>query len=326
MSDLTPRERAIIALERRPPVPGLVPTFELEFQLTQELMGKEFHRGVETWAPAGATQRVRMIAEDAELYVEVAERLDYAIIMISGPSAPEDIAVMTNRIRDLSGDRYLIVCHGDATWAIPNGNDMMEMAVAFHDDSAEMHTFAALARARYFRNTCGLDGFALCSDYCFNVGPFLSPRMFRQHITPYLAELVAGYRELGYYVIKHTDGNLMPVLDQIAETRPHGLHSIDCQARDMDLAVIKQRVGDQLCLLGGVQCSLLQTGTEEAIVEQCKYVLRHGLPGGGYIYGTTNVAFKGLALERYLLILEMRKRYGWYDEQGNPCPDLYTES
>ena len=57
MSDYTPRERAIIALERRPPVPGLVPTFELEFQLTDELMGKEFHRGVETWAPAGATQR-----------------------------------------------------------------------------------------------------------------------------------------------------------------------------------------------------------------------------------------------------------------------------
>jgi len=328
----TPRERAILALERRPPVPGLVPTFELEFQLTQEMMGKEFHRGWEVWSPAGATQRVRMIAEDAELYVEVAERLDYAIIMISGPGAPEDIAVMVNRIRQLSGDRYLIVCHGDATWAIPNGNDMMDMAVAFHDDSADMHAYAkarvqaALARARYFRDACGLDGFALCSDYCFNTGPFLSPRMFRQFITPYLKELVAGYRELGFYVIKHTDGNLMPILDQIAETAPHGLHSIDCQARDMDLAVIKRQVGDKLCLLGGVQCSLLQTGTEAEIVEQCKYVLRHGLPGGGYIYGTTNVAFKGLALERYLLILEMRRRYGWYDEQGNPCPDLYTES
>ena len=251
--------------------------------------------------------------------------------MISGPSAPEDIAVMVNRIRRQSGDRYLIVCHGDATWAIPNGNDMMEMAIAFHDNSADMHAYAkarvqaALARARYFSDTCGLDGFALCSDYCFNTGPFLSPRMFRQFITPYLAELVAGYRELGFYVIKHTDGNLMPILDQIAETAPHGLHSIDCQARDMDLAVIKRQVGDKLCLLGGVQCSLLQTGTEEEIVEQCKYVLRHGMPGGGYIYGTTNVAFKGLPLERYLLILEMRRRYGWYDEQGNPCPELYSE-
>ncbi len=42
---MTPKQRAIIALERRPPPPGLVPTFELEFQLTQELLGKEFHTG-----------------------------------------------------------------------------------------------------------------------------------------------------------------------------------------------------------------------------------------------------------------------------------------
>jgi uroporphyrinogen decarboxylase len=91
----------------------------------------------------------------------------------------------------------------------------------------------------------------------------------------------------------------------------------------MDMAVIKQRAGDRVCLLGGVQCSLLQTGTEAEIIEQCKYVLRHGLPGGGYIYGTTNVASKGLPLERYQLILELRDRYGRYDEAGQPCPDLY---
>jgi hypothetical protein len=42
------------------------------------------------------------------------------------------------------------------------------------------------------------------------------------------------------------------------------------------------------------------------------------MPGGGYVYATTNVAFKGLPLERYLLMLEMRERYGWYDEHGKP--------
>jgi len=67
---------------------------------------------------------------------------------------------------------------------------------------------------------------------------------------------------------------------------------------------------------------LLQTGTEEQIVEHCKYVLKHGMPGGGYIYATTNVAFKGLPLERYLLMLQVRDEYGWYDENGNPCPKL----
>ncbi len=325
----TPRERAIIALERRPPVPGLVPTFELEFQLGPELLGQDFYRGAEVWGKATAAERQRMIHHNAGLYIEVAERLDYAMIMIVGPHEKEEIAATANLIRRQVGDRYLLICHGDATFAIPSGSDMMEMALAFFDEPGEMHAVAktrvqaALARGHYLRQECGLDGFALCADYCFNAGPFLSPKMFREFVTPYLKELVAGYKAQGFYVIKHTDGNLMPILDQIAECEPHGLHSIDCQARDMDLAVIKQRVGDQLCLLGGVQCSLLQTGTEEQIIEQCKYVLRHGLPGGGYIYGTTNVAFKGLPLERYLLLLEMRKQYGWYGADGQPCPALY---
>jgi uroporphyrinogen decarboxylase len=321
----TPKERAIWALERRPPLPGLVPTFELEFQLGPELLGEDFYRGAEVWGQASATERQQMIQHNADLYIKVAERLDYAMIMIVGPHEKEEIAATVRLIRQQVGDRYLLICHGDATFAIPSGNDMMEMALAFFDEPGEMHRLAktrvqtALARGHYLREECGLDGFALCADYCFNAGPFLSPKMFREFVTPYLKEMVAGYKEQGFYVIKHTDGNLMPILDQLLECEPHGLHSIDCQARDMDLAVIKQRAGGQVCLLGGVQCSLLQTGTEEQIVEQCQYVLRHGMPGGGYIYGTTNVAFRGLPLERYLLILEMRKQYGWYDEAGKPC-------
>jgi uroporphyrinogen decarboxylase len=315
---ITPKERAINALTLQPPLPGKVPTFELEFQLTQELLGKAFYRTREVWEAATPAGRRRMIQENGDLYIEVAERLDYAIIMIVGPHDKEDMAAIVNYIRDRVGDRYLLICHGDATFAIPTGADMEEMAIAFFERADEMHHLArrrvqeALARAKYLRQECGLDGFALCADYCFNVGPFLSPGMFSQFVTPYLKALVAGYKEMGYYVIKHTDGNLMPILDQILEAEPHGLHSIDCQARDMDLALIKRLAGDKVCLLGGVQCSLLQTGTEEEIIEQCKYVLQHGLPGGGYIYGTTNVAFKGLPLERYLLILQMRERYGWY--------------
>ncbi|PIW13700.1 MAG: hypothetical protein COW34_08280, partial [Armatimonadetes bacterium CG17_big_fil_post_rev_8_21_14_2_50_66_6] len=142
--------------------------------------------------------------------------------------------------------------------------------------------------------------------------PLLRPEMFAEFVTPYLARLIAGYREMGAYVIKHTDGNLMPILDQLVSCKPHALHSIDIQAVDMDLRVIKERYGDQVCLIGGVQCSLLQTGTEDEIRENCRYVLEHGMPGGGYIYSTTNVAFKGLPLERYMLVLEMREKQGRY--------------
>lgn len=314
---MKPRDRAIAALTRQPPPPGLVPTFELEFQLTQELLGKEYHEG-DVWRSASPRERERMLRENAELYIEVAERLDYAILMVTrGVPDQAGLAEIARAIRDLSGDRYLLVCHGDGTYAIPNGIDMEEQAAAFFEQPEEMKQRAegmvdhALERGRRLLDA-GYDGFALCADYCFNTGPFLSPRMFAQFITPYLARLVAGYREMGAYVIKHTDGNIMPILDQLVACKPHAIHSMDGQAKDMDLAVIKRQVGDKVCLIGGVQCGLLQTGTEEQIVANCRYALEHGMPGGGYIYSTTNVAFKGLTLERYLLILQMRKQYGRY--------------
>ena len=43
--------------------------------------------------------------------------------------------------------------------------------------------------------------------------------MFRQFVTPYLKALIAGYKAMGFYVIKPTDGNLMPILDQIVRMR-----------------------------------------------------------------------------------------------------------
>jgi uroporphyrinogen decarboxylase len=237
--------------------------------------------------------------------------------MVTPFPAVAGLGGVARRLRRRAGDRYLLACHGDATYAIPTGSEMEEVAAAFFERPEEMEANAArqvdraLERGRRLLDA-GYDGFALCADYCFNSGPFLSPRMFARFVTPYLARLVAGYREQGAYVIKHTDGNIMPILDQLVAANPHALHSLDCQAVDMDLAVLKQHVGDRVCLIGGVQCSLLQTGTETEIVANCRYALEHGMPGGGYIYSTTNVAFQGLPLERYLLMLQVREQFGRY--------------
>ena len=156
-----------------------------------------------------------------------------------------------------------------------------------------------------------MDGFALCSDYCFNTGPFLSPAQFGEFITPYLAKLITGYRDLGFYVIKHTDGNIMPVLDQLVQTHPHALHSLDPQG-GVDMAKVKKLVGQQVCLIGNVNCGLVDTGTDEQVVESTRYALRHGMPGGGYIFSTSNCIYTGMRLARYELMLDLWRKEGNY--------------
>ena len=61
------------------------------------------------------------------------------------------------------------------------------------------------------------------------MNPFFSPEQFDEFIVPYLKETIAEYRRMGYYTIKHSDGNILPVLKQIAACNPHAIHSLDPQ-------------------------------------------------------------------------------------------------
>ena len=127
----------------------------------------------------------------------------------------------------------------------------------------------------------------------------------------HLVRLVAGYRELGFYVIKHTDGNTLPILDSLMEARPHALHSLDPQG-GVDIAELKKRIGDKVCLIGNVNCGLMDTGTDEQVIESARYALKHGMPGGGYIFSTSNCVYTGMPLRRYELILDIWRREGNY--------------
>jgi len=153
----------------------------------------------------------------------------------------------------------------------------------------------------------GFDSLILCSDYCFNSGPFISPAMFGEYIQPYLYKIIDAARKEGLYTIKHTDGNIMPILEQLVECKPHAIHSIDPMAK-VDIKEVKRLVGDRVALCGNVNCALMQTGTEAEVIESAEYCLTHAKPGGGYIFATSNVPFKGLSPERYKLILEVWKR------------------
>jgi uroporphyrinogen decarboxylase len=316
---LQPRERFIAALERRP-LTGRVPHFELVFFLTMEAFGKVHpsHRYYNQWFQMEETER-RLHREDmADIFIKTAERFEHSAIFIHpNPDDPEETMHLTDLIRQRSGDRYFIMRHGDATYAIPDGQGMTEFSYRMVDDpqgvkdEAQRNVDRALERALRYRQHGGLDGFALCADYCFNTGPFMRPEHFAEFIGYYLKQLVTGYRELGFYVIKHTDGNIMPIIDQLIDANPHALHSLDPQG-GVDIAEVKRLYGDKVCLCGNVNCGLLDTGTDAEVIESARYALQHGMPGGGYIFCTSNCIYTGIRLERYELILDIWRNEGNY--------------
>ena len=317
---LTPRDRFIAALERRP-LTGRVPHFELVFFLTMEAFGKVHpsHRNYSQWVQMEEKERQLHRDDMAQIYVDTAERYEQsAIFMHPNPDSVEEDKYTLDLIRQKSGDKYFTMRHGDATFSIPDGTRMTEFSYRLFDDpqgvkdEAQRRVDLALDRAVELKSHGELDGFALCADYCFNTGPFIRPSHFSEFIAPYLKSLVAGYRELGFYVIKHTDGNIMPILDDLLAANPHALHSLDPQG-GVDMAEMKRICGDQVCLIGNVNCGMLDTGTDEQVIESAEYALKHGMPGGGYIFSTSNCIYTGMRLSRYDLMLDVWRRMGNYD-------------
>jgi len=270
------------------------------------------------------TERALHRRDIADLYIQTATRYEHSAIFFhppggwgNGASADDEIRRTLDIIADTVGRRFFLMLHGDATYGIPSGANMAQFVESLIDkpqemkDQASRQVDAALARAEKYRRHGLLDGFALCSDYCFNSGPFVSPAMFDEFITPFLVRLTAGYRDMGFYVIKHTDGNIMPILDSLLASRPHALHSLDPQG-GVDIAQLKRLIGKQVCLCGNVNCALMDTGTDEQVIESARYALRHGMPGGGYIFCTSNCIYTGMALRRYELILDVWRAEGNY--------------
>jgi uroporphyrinogen decarboxylase len=318
---MTPKERFIAALTRQP-LQGRIPHFELVFFLTMEAFGKvhPLQRQYAQWDQMEEKERRLHRDEMADIFIVTAERYEHsAIFLHPNPGSDEETMRLVDRVREKSGDRFFLMIHGDATYGMPDGNHIAEFSYRLVDEPEKVKSDAqnmvdwAIRRAEKLKAHGGLDGFALCADYCFNSGPFLSPVQFSEFVTPYLARLISAYRQMGFYTIKHTDGDIRPILDQLVQANPHALHSLDPQGH-VDIAAVKRSVGDRVCLIGNVNCALLDTGTDEECAASVRYALRHGAPGGGYIFSTSNCIYTGMRLKRYEDMLALWRAEGYYPE------------
>ena len=320
---MTERERFIKTLKREP-VPGRVPTFELEFFLTMEALGRVHHsqRRYGQWDQMSPRERALHLRDEAELFVAFAEKYHHSAIHVSSnPGGVENLARVLRHIREISGDAFALLVYCDPTFSIPNGDQMEAFSMRLYEDEdglkeeARRRLESDIRRMAQITAEPGLcDGVVMCSDYCFNTNPFFSRDMFAEYIAPYLKQAVAACRDMGLYTIKHTDGNIMPIIDMLVDSGADALHSLDPQG-GVDLARVSRDWGDKIALCGNVNCALLQTGTLEQCEADVRRSLRDGMArGAGYVFCTSNCAYTGLPLERYELMNRIWQDEGEYRE------------
>jgi len=140
----------------------------------------------------------------------------------------------------------------------------------------------------------------------------MSPHLFREFILPRLKRFVDAVHEEGGYIIKHTDGNIWPLLDMMVDTGIDAINPIEPVA-GMDIGEVKRQYGARICLAGNIDCTgVLPHGTEEGVTEAVKETIAKAGPGGGFILSSSNSIHPGVKPENYLSMLKAGRKFGNY--------------
>jgi len=233
------------------------------------------------------------------------------------PQAPDRYDSLKRIVKRYKG-KLAIGVHLNDVFSIPRnlaGYEGVLMALAAEpelvrglvDLSVELNIEMAKEVAR-----CGADFVFTGDDYASTERPLMSPQSFREIFFPGLKRVMAGFHEAGLPIIKHSDGNLMPLLDMILESGIDCLDPIDPIA-GMDIAAIKRQHGDRIALKGNVDCGhLLTFGSEREVVERTKEVIRQAGPGGGLILSSSNSIHSAVKPGNYLAMWNALRMYGRY--------------
>jgi uroporphyrinogen decarboxylase len=351
MGEITPRQRVLTALARKEPdrVPFLEPVIEEPVALALLGLsprataapiefgqpGADVVSGVlfdsPLYTPLELAQALGLDGFGMYLFVRhegiqqeasgrmmvagggIKSRADLARIHLPDPDDPaiyEPYRQFVERYRDSGYALYTFLNIGSDPMIL--GMGLERFALAVYEDPGlvtDMFDLYTDWYARAARHLCklGFDFLWFGDDIAFKTAPYVSPKTFRELFIPRYRKVI---EPVTLPWIFHSDGNLMPILDDLLSLGMSGLHPIEPGA--MDLAELKQRYGDRVCLVGHISVDRLSQGTPEEIDRLVAEAIRAAAPGGGYIVGSSNSVPAYCRPENVRAMADAVERYGWY--------------
>ncbi len=194
------------------------------------------------------------------------------------------------RISAEVGDNGIIMTSlGDALlWAA----EMMSFQEYMMWATLEEDHFAATVKLLHERNMINLslmleagvvDLYRICGPE-YAAPPYMPPQFFQKYVVPYVSDMVDLIHSKGAKVRVHCHGKIGRVMDMIAST---GADAIDpCEAPpdgDTDLAEVKNRIGDRMCIFGNIQLKLLEHGDSCEVAAEVRKTMAVAKQGGRFV-------------------------------------------
>ena len=122
-------------------------------------------------------------------------------------------------------------------------------------------------------------------DFGMQTGPMISPAVFQELVSPYMAERIAHtkqYTQAAY--LHHTCGSVVPLIPELINIGIDILNPIQPKAAGMVPENLKEQFGGSLCFHGGVDTQeLLRLGKPDEVKAAVRKLVETLGASGGYI-------------------------------------------
>jgi uroporphyrinogen-III decarboxylase len=223
------------------------------------------------------------------------------------------------RINKRHKDKIFVIVTNDLAGVFESASQGMGMAYyskMLHKNPKfikEVHEVIARFTAECYKAymDVGAEVFVESGDLAYHTGPMMSPKKFTELLLPAYRIITDAVHEGGQKIVLHTDGQVTPLLDFVVDCGFDGLQSLEPTA-GVDLALVKKKVGDKLCLMGNIDVAHdLVYGTKDEVYNAVKYAIKTGGPGGGFMVSAANM-HPGVKVPNLKWMVEATKKYGEY--------------
>ncbi|RKY54942.1 MAG: nucleoside 2-deoxyribosyltransferase [Candidatus Neomarinimicrobiota bacterium] len=140
-------------------------------------------------------------------------------------------------------------------------------------------------------------------DLAYSSGLMVNPDFYREHLFPYLKRIGELAKNRNIPFIYHSDGVLYDIMpDLIEDIGINSLHPVE--PISMDMAKLKDRVGDKICLCGGIDVDQLCRATPDEIRDLTRKFINIAKGKGGWCAGSSNSIPEYVKPENYLAMIE----------------------
>lgn len=254
--------------------------------------------------------------EDGREYIiggMIETRRDLKMIKLKNPKSPQIYEELKKYVDDYGKDLAIFGATNIGLDPLLLGMGLENFSYALLDDPPlieeilDIYTEWAREVVEEMQKV-GVDIIWFTDDIAFNSSMMFSPEFFREIAKPKLKKVMEKVKIPSIF---HSDGYILPVIDDLIDLGIKAIHPIDPSA--LDIREVKIKYGSRLCLIGNIDLryTLVSSSIEDVKKEVKQRIVEIGY-NGGYIISSANTITNYCKIENIIAIRDAIEEFGWY--------------